>query len=166
MDECRDTRQTDPRTDGGWAILEIMGHKKMAGFCRTVEAFGATLLEITTPAVETEQGPRTSSTHLFGPSAIFCLTWTTEETARLVTTRFHYDPVERWELPGISRRDEDDHLRLSHIGQYRQVNDDVEDEQEPEEDCVREGTVFCDVHQVIHAFEATVVQDEPNELPF
>lgn len=130
MAESPDTYPLDPSIDddGGWAILEIMGHKKLAGFCRTVERFGARLLEITTPQVETPSGTRGASTHLFGPSAIFCLTWTTEESARRVSEHFHYDPIQRWELPEIARR-EDGERPLS-IAQYGRVQDDRDDDED------------------------------------
>lgn len=71
----------------GWAILELMGHRRLGGTVQEVTQYGAAMLRIdvhgldaTKPALATQYYPA---------AAIYCLTPTTEETARRLgeTTR-------------------------------------------------------------------------------
>lgn len=81
-----------------WAIVEVMGHKRFAGFV-TEQTFGvATLIRVDVP--ETEQAarngyvngrwgmcePRTTGAYskLIGVGSIYCITPCTEEVARKV----------------------------------------------------------------------------------
>ena len=61
-----------------WVILEIFGHRKLAGHAIEVEMAGGKMLRIDVP------GPdgATVATQFYGASAIFCLTPVTEEIAR------------------------------------------------------------------------------------
>lgn len=60
----------------GWAIVELMGHRKRAGMTREVELFGGKLLRIDIPA---EGG---DITEFYGASAIYALRPVSEDIAR------------------------------------------------------------------------------------
>ena len=60
----------------GWAIVELMGHRKRAGRICEVEQFGATLLRIDIPAGEE------TVTEFYGGGAIYALRPCSEELAR------------------------------------------------------------------------------------
>jgi hypothetical protein len=77
----------------GWAIVELLGHVRLAGRVSEEEHFGAKLgrLDIPTGAGFTTQ--------FFGGSAVYRLTPVTEEIARAVAERNQPEPVSRWELP-------------------------------------------------------------------
>lgn len=77
----------------GWAILELMGHLRTAGYVTEEEHFGCKLGRIDIPNGEG------SVTQYFGGSSIYRLTPTTEEIARAVALRNQPAPVQRWELP-------------------------------------------------------------------
>lgn len=74
-----------------WAILELMGHRKLAGYVQDVEAFGGRMLRIDVPS-------EPPATQFYGAASIYCVTPTTEETARAFAQRGGPAPVQRWEL--------------------------------------------------------------------
>lgn len=87
----------------GWAIVELMGHVRVAGYVRQEEICGQALLRVDIPGsagwvaeLRTCLGPTTQYYH---PNALYCLTPTTEEIARAVAKRSQRPPVQRWELP-------------------------------------------------------------------
>lgn len=85
----------------GWAVLELMGHRKMAGRVSEAVVGGASLLRIDVP------GPEGAvATQFYSPSALYCLTPTTEEVARAFAARNQPAPVSRWELPAQASRAE------------------------------------------------------------
>lgn len=79
----------------GWAILELMGHRRLAGYVRAVELAGAGLLRIDVPG----EGDTPIATQFYSPAALYCLTPTTEAMARAVAKSSQPEPVHRWELP-------------------------------------------------------------------
>ena len=46
--------QTEPFAS--WAIVEVMGHRKLAGFCEEVQIAGGALLRIRVPALAEREG--------------------------------------------------------------------------------------------------------------
>ncbi|HET9954143.1 MAG TPA: hypothetical protein VFQ61_06550 [Polyangiaceae bacterium] len=77
----------------GWAILELMGHRRLAGRVQEVEQFGAKMCRIDVPGAEADQ-----ATQFYNGSAVYCLTPTTEETARRFAQVNRPGPVALWEL--------------------------------------------------------------------
>lgn len=91
-----------------WAILELLGHVRVAGRVTEEERFGTKMGRIDIP---TEGG--TFTTQYFGGGSVYRLTPTTEEIAREVARSSQPRPVAQWELRGLnpapaSSRDEDD----------------------------------------------------------
>jgi hypothetical protein len=78
---------------GDWAILELMGHVRTAGFVTEEEHFGCKLGRIDIPNGDG------MATQYFGGSSVYRLTITTEEVARAVAKSNQPEPVHRWELP-------------------------------------------------------------------
>lgn len=83
----------------GWAIVELMGHRKLAGYVRDVTMFGAAFCRLDVPS-------EPPVTQYYGPSAIYCVTPTTEDLAKRVAQAARPTPVTRYELP--EPRDADD----------------------------------------------------------
>jgi hypothetical protein len=77
-----------------WAVLEMMGHRTLAGRVTEEERFGVLLGRIDVPKAD-----GTFSTHYFGGGSIYQLSPTTEEAARAAALRLQPRPVSRWELP-------------------------------------------------------------------
>lgn len=79
----------------GWAILELMGHRRLAGYVTEQEIAGAGMLRIDVPG----DNDGVHATHFYSPSSLYCLTPVTEEVARGLAARTKPTPVQRWELP-------------------------------------------------------------------
>lgn len=91
---------TDENAKGfeGWAVCELFGHKRMAGYIGSQEVGGGTLLRLDVPATDPterelaahvasphyygEPHPTTAYTKLLGLGAIYGITPCTEEVAR------------------------------------------------------------------------------------
>jgi hypothetical protein len=78
-----------------WAIVELMGHVRMAGRITEEERFGVKLGRVDVPG----DGDSFTTVYFSGAS-VYRLTPTTEEIARHVARRAQPEPVHRWELPG------------------------------------------------------------------
>ena len=79
---------------GTWAILELMGHVKLAGYVTEEEHFGGKVGRIDIP---TDDG--SSVTQFFGGHTIYRLTPVTEAVARAFAERNKPRPVYLYELP-------------------------------------------------------------------
>lgn len=77
------------------AILELMGHRRLAGLVQSVELAGAKFLRIDVPDA---YGKLT--TQFYSPSSVYCLTPTTEEIVQRMSAMNQHAPVHRYELSG------------------------------------------------------------------
>lgn len=77
----------------GWAILELMGHRRLIGRLSTVTIAGASFLRIDVPLDGAE------GTQFYSPSAVYAITPTTEDFARRAAHLNAVAPVSRFELP-------------------------------------------------------------------
>jgi hypothetical protein len=80
----------------GWAILELMGHRRLAGHVTEVQVAGAGMLRLDVPG---EQTGDAVATQFYSPSAVYCITPCTEELARRAARLCRPAPVHRYELP-------------------------------------------------------------------
>lgn len=85
----------------GWAVIEIMGHRQLAGFVREVDLFGSKMAQIDVPDLPAELARDQWSrdlpavpafTQFYGGAAIFSTTPTTEALARAAAVRFRSRP--------------------------------------------------------------------------
>jgi hypothetical protein len=86
-----ETRESSWSTDGGWAVLELMGHRRLGGFLQEVEIAGCPFLRIDVPA-------EPPVTQFYSSTSVYCITPTTEEIARALGERTRPEPVSRYEL--------------------------------------------------------------------
>jgi hypothetical protein len=89
----------DETTFEGWALLELMGHRKLAGFVREVSIAGAGFIRIDVPGVQGGVIETTLATQFYAPGAVYAVTPITEDLARRFALRCQPEPVTRWELP-------------------------------------------------------------------
>ena len=77
-----------------WAILELMGHRKLAGRVteQVIAGAGFVRIDICTDA------EKAVLTQFYGPSAVYCITPTVEADARAYARRNIPRPVEPWEV--------------------------------------------------------------------
>ena len=110
----------------GWAIVELMGHRKLAGHVTQVEVAGHGMLRLDVPGTNGEP----AATQFYSPASLYCLTPTTEEIARGLATRNQPAPVTRWELPSPKREPaQEDPL----FGAGRHDFDPDEDDEPPDQ---------------------------------
>lgn len=85
------------KTDGfrEWAVIELLGHRRLGAFVTEQEVAGHGFLRLEIPG--DDGGP--AATQFVSPGAVYCLTPTTEAMARAVAARNRPEPVSRWELP-------------------------------------------------------------------
>ena len=77
-----------------WSILELMGHRRLAGFVSEQTIGSSSFIRIDIPG----HGESVVATQLYNPSAIYCITPTTEAIARRIAENESPKPVQRWEL--------------------------------------------------------------------
>lgn len=100
------TSQSEPFE--GWAIVELMGHRRLAGFVRDVELFGGRRLRIDVPKAGEPTGSSVfHATQFYGAAALYCVTPTDEDTARRVAATTQPAPVQAWELPQLPAKSEE-----------------------------------------------------------
>ena len=87
----------------GWAILELMGHRRLGGHVRVQELAGAPFFRIDVPSSD----GATFATQFYSPASVYCMTPTTEETARAISKREQPTPVHLYELALSSRPSEE-----------------------------------------------------------
>lgn len=83
----------------GPCIVELMGHRKLAGFVSEQVVAGQGFLRIDVPTVD---GAATAATQLYSPSAVYSITPVTEAVMRTVARQYQPEPVTRWELPQLT----------------------------------------------------------------
>ncbi len=77
-----------------WAVVELMGHVRVAGRLSEEEKFGGKLGRVDVP---TDDGGFV--TQYFTASSVYRLTIVSEEAARLVAKNNRVEPVHSWEIP-------------------------------------------------------------------
>jgi len=90
---------------GTWVILELFGHKVVAGYMSRDESLGAPLIRLDVP--ETKTYP--AFTRHYNPSAIYSVSYVSEETARLTAESVSENPVSVYvpELSDLRRLNEE-----------------------------------------------------------
>ena len=86
----------ETETFQSWAIVELMGHTKIAGLVTEQALAGGAFLRVDVPGTRNEW----VMTKLYGASAVYCITPVTEDLARRAAQAITAPrPVTRWELP-------------------------------------------------------------------
>lgn len=83
----------------GWAILELFGHRKLAGYLTEHVIGGSAMLRLDVPAV----GDSAAVTQFYGVSAVYGLTIVSEEIARKAARVHRPEPVSAWEFTSAER---------------------------------------------------------------
>jgi hypothetical protein len=86
-----------------WAIVELMGHRKLAGRVSEEIRFGVVMCRIDVPDVflPPDSLPMPGFTQFYGGSSLYSVTPTSEEVCRRFTTYHRERPVEAYELPQL-----------------------------------------------------------------
>lgn len=114
-----------------WAILELFGHKVMAGEVSEANIAGGVMIQINVPevpAVPADPNYEYSRaqpfipafTKFFSPSAIYGITPTTEESARATAIRMRAPPIDAFDITAIVKQmSADNHgKRLGYVPEH------------------------------------------------
>ncbi len=96
---------------GQWAIVELMGHKVVAGLVSKSEMLGKPMLRVDVPA--TSDYPE--FTQFYGDDAIYCVTFVSEQVARLTAEQNKINPVSIY-VPDLISREQHQEV----VERYRQ----------------------------------------------
>ena len=86
---------TDSPGLGCWAIVEIMGHTRLAGYVTEEQVAGATMLKIEVPAIAGDR-PRDPFVRYYSAGSIFSISPCSEEHARQVVEWDRPNPTPVW----------------------------------------------------------------------
>jgi hypothetical protein len=90
--------EPEERQDKGWCVLELMGHRKLAGYLTE----DAGLLRIDVYENDPEGGEpnvQPLATQWYGMASIYCITATTRENCLALTATHQPAPIGHWESP-------------------------------------------------------------------
>jgi hypothetical protein len=82
----------------GWAIVELMGHRKLAGYIGPAPIAGGAMLRVDVYAGDTE---KPTATQFYSPNAFYCITPAAEDICRRFGLNCVPQPVTRYELPAL-----------------------------------------------------------------
>jgi hypothetical protein len=83
-----------------WAVLELMGHQRIAGFVREVALGSAAMLRVDVPEIDAIP----AFTKFIAPAALYAFTPCTEEVAMAVIKRDRVTPVTLFAMPANRQR--------------------------------------------------------------
>lgn len=90
-----------------WAIVELMGHKVVAGYVAKSEMFGKPLLRVDVPATSLYS----AYTQFYGIDAVYCITPVSEAVAKTVAESHKIDPVSVYTPELVTREQHEEALR-------------------------------------------------------
>lgn len=103
------------------AIVELMGHQRIAGRVREETVFGAAMVRVDVPPVDGRAG----FTKYFGPSAVYAMTPVEEVVAKAAAAAIRQVPVEPYTLTPAAR----DAMMLALDGPAEAKTDEVQETQ-------------------------------------
>lgn len=91
----------------GWAIVELMGHRRLGANVSERSIAGVVFLRLDIPWRDPDKAIRT--TQFYRPDVVYCLTPCTEETARLIASSSEPATAPaRYSLPEATVRQDDE----------------------------------------------------------
>ena len=99
-----------------WGIVELMGHKVVAGMVSKSEMLGKPMLRVDVP--------KTSAygefTQFYGENAIYCVTFVSEDVARLTAEQTKLNPVSVY-VPELITREQHEKVIRSYSDQIERL---------------------------------------------
>ena len=100
-----------------WAIVELMGHKVVAGLTSKSEMLGKPLLRVDVPA--TSVYPQ--FTQFYGEAAIYCVTFVSEQVARLTAEETKLNPVSVY-VPDLISKEKHEEIVTQYKNEIRRLS--------------------------------------------
>jgi hypothetical protein len=96
--------QTEKQGFDEWALVEIMGHQRIAGRVTEQEIGGQKFVRVDVPEVEGKHATIPAMTKFLGAASIYAITPMTEETARHLAIRINPAPIDVYDARELVRR--------------------------------------------------------------
>lgn len=91
-----------PESFRQWVLLELMGHRRVAGFLSEQEIAGQAFLRLDIPASDDSDDLKEGTgTQYYSPNAVYSITPVDKTTAYLCAQQWVELPVQSWELKAI-----------------------------------------------------------------
>lgn len=118
-----------------WCILELLGHRRVAGHVSEAEIGGGSFIRIDMPMRD-----GSNSTQFYSPGAVYCITPTTEKIARKMSLAYQPEPVSQWEFKQLQEANgfslSDRVASPDGLDMFEGVDDDDDDDDdEPVDGC-------------------------------
>jgi len=78
-----------------YALVELMGHSRIAGKVTEITVFGTAMLQVDVPKTTRREG----YTKIYSAAAVYCITPTDEHTAQVAAERFDEPAIQPYILP-------------------------------------------------------------------
>lgn len=78
-----------------YALVELMGHSRIAGKVTEVTVLGTSMLQVDVPKTERREG----YTKIYSAAAVYCITPTDEHTAQVAAEHFDEPAIQPYILP-------------------------------------------------------------------
>ena len=95
---------TDTPTFAEWVILELLGHRRLAGYLTEQQIAGHGYLRLDIPGENDSEAKDFAATQLFNPTSVYAIHPTTETIARHAAQTYRQAPLNHWELPAAPSR--------------------------------------------------------------
>lgn len=90
------------KTEGtfeGYCILEVMGHRKLAGYIKEASIAGTSFIRLDV----FNEAEKVTATQFYNPSSIYCITPCTKKMAIAYGIGHQPAPVQEWEIPELKQ---------------------------------------------------------------
>lgn len=95
---------------GMWAIIEIFGHQRIAGYMTEQVIGGQGFIRVDVPAIEGSDDVGVQAhTKFYGPGAVYAINPVDEPIARLAARQIRHAPVSEYGLRGVLRNMPEEH---------------------------------------------------------
>lgn len=81
-----------------WAVVELMGHQKIAGLVEATQIAGAPFLRINVP----NAAGATRFSRFYSPSSVYCISPCDKQIAIGVALKLDAEPVQRYQLAELA----------------------------------------------------------------
>lgn len=124
--------QSQEKTNGFWAIVEIFGHQRIAGFLSEQTIGGQSFVRVDVPELPARpkrtydegEGPVSAHSKLYGGGAIYAISPVDETVARAAAMSIRHKPVDSYGIESVLRNMSPEHRSRLLAGPSDDSHDD------------------------------------------
>jgi len=116
--------QTEKQAFKQWAIVELFGHQKIAGFCTEENIAGTNMLRVDVPETKSQQ----AFTRYFGSAAIYAINPVDQATATMAAQSIQSAPVQVWQAEEFVKKLRAEEHAREEVKQIAMLTEDDDDD--------------------------------------